>query len=451
MSAGNLFVTVSEDNLEFYRTKSFAQNSVQGERSVVNKYNTWRNLRMAQGKVYPPLDCCIPSLLNNALRTFFCELKKADGNNFKSDSMGTMYANMNRHLQKIDPQLNLYGPEFRQLFDTANGLIKVLATTEPRGKKQAPEITEEQEKELWDTQIMGLNSPNALINALLWKVGTCFGVRGGEEFRTLRLDNFNICKTGMNTSKIMYIDHHSKSNQSGLCKSNSQSVRGPIVEDINNQNSLFNMLHVYQGKIHPDCDITTSFWFQPVKIIKNSNVWFTKVPMGHNKLDVFVKNMAAQAGFGKFYTNHSMRVTTINRLMDHGVSDADIVKYTGHRTTQTLKTYRRNNDRNATKNSAILAGPSNFDFVFNDKEIDEINKLMQEDDDWNLVDDVNTAETKPDSEPSSSSNVDCNFSIDLTQLLAPTPVSSVNQSTQCDSPPHADQATQTDCLFCCKI
>ena len=58
-----------------------------------------------------------------------------------------------------------------------------------------------------------------------------------------------------------------------------------------------------------------------------------------------------------------MRVTIINRLMDHGVSDADIVKYTGHRTTRTLKTYRRNNDRNATKNSAILAGPSKFDFV----------------------------------------------------------------------------------------
>ena len=92
---------------------------------------------------------------------------------------------------------------------------------------------------------MGLNSPNAFINALLWKVGTCFGVRGGEEFRTVRLDNFNICKTGMKTSKIMYIDHHSKSHQSVLCKSNSQSMRGPIIEDINNQNSLFNMLHVY--------------------------------------------------------------------------------------------------------------------------------------------------------------------------------------------------------------
>ena len=75
--------------------------------------------------------------------------------------------------------------------------------------------------------------------------------------------------------------------------------------------------------------------------------------------------MAAQAGFGKFYTNHLLTVTTINRLMDHGVSDTDIVKYTGHRTTRTLNTYRRNNDKNATKNSAILAGPSSFDFCFN--------------------------------------------------------------------------------------
>ena len=31
-------------------------------------------------------------------------------------------------------------------------------------------------------------------------------------------------------------------------------------------------------------------------VIKNSNVSFTKIPMGHNKLDGFVKNMAAQAG-----------------------------------------------------------------------------------------------------------------------------------------------------------
>ena len=131
---------------------------------------------------------------------------------------------------------------------------------------------------------MGLNSPNVLINALLWKVGTCFRVRGGEEFRTVRLDNFNICKTGTNTWEI--IDHHSKSNQSGLCKSNSQ--RGDQSLKILTIKMIYSICYTFTKAKYILIVILLQafgFNFQHVKVIKYSNVWFTKVPMGHNKLD----------------------------------------------------------------------------------------------------------------------------------------------------------------------
>ena len=144
MSAGNLFVTVSEDNLEFYRRPSPLHKTACKVKVVLSTNTTHGETYVWLKEKYIHLLIVVFLHCSTMLwEPFSVNSRKLSVTTSKVIPWVPCTLNMNRHLQKIDPQLNLYGPEFRQLFDTANGLIKVLATTEPRGKKQAPDITDD--------------------------------------------------------------------------------------------------------------------------------------------------------------------------------------------------------------------------------------------------------------------------------------------------------------------
>ncbi|XP_038074483.1 uncharacterized protein LOC119742543 [Patiria miniata] len=53
-------------------------------------------------------------------------------------------------------------------------------------RKQAEEITLEEEESLWQKQILGSSSPSQLLNTLIYLIGLNFALRGGQEHRNLR-------------------------------------------------------------------------------------------------------------------------------------------------------------------------------------------------------------------------------------------------------------------------
>ena len=58
--------------------------------------------------------------------------------------------------------------------------------------------------------------------------------------------------------------------------------------------------------------------------------------MGINSFSTFVKNMLAGMGVNEGFANHSLKVTIVSTLADHGFSDSDIMHTTGHRSASTV-------------------------------------------------------------------------------------------------------------------
>ena len=77
--------------------------------------------------------------------------------------------------------------------------------------------------------------------------------------------------------------------------------------------------------------------------------------MGINSFSTFVKNMLAGIGVNEGFTNHSLKVTTVNTLADHGFSDSNIMRSTGHRSA-TVSGYRRS--VNIDRMSEALSAPA---------------------------------------------------------------------------------------------
>ena len=63
----------------------------------------------------------------------------------------------------------------------------------------------------------------------------------------------------------------------------------------------------------PKESLVNAFYLNPLQKYENRDIWLSTIPLGHNKLNSMVKTMMAEAGFKGYFTNHSLRATTVSR------------------------------------------------------------------------------------------------------------------------------------------
>ena len=107
----------------------------------------------------------------------------------------------------------------------------------------------------------------------------------------------------------------------------------------------------------PDCP-KNAFYLQPLRN-PNGKYWFSKKPIGHNRLEGTVARMCLQAGIVGFHTNHSLRATTATRLYQAGIDEQLVMEQTGHRSLDGVRNYKHSSDSQKKEISKILNCNSN--------------------------------------------------------------------------------------------
>ena len=105
----------------------------------------------------------------------------------------------------------------------------------------------------------------------------------------------------------------------------------------------------------PKDSLLNAFYLKPLQKFKGKSVWYSTVPLGHNKLNSMVKTMMSEAGVQGYYTNHSLRATAVSRLFQN-VDDKLIKGVTGHRS-DALQGYKRETEKQLLKVSKIVTRP----------------------------------------------------------------------------------------------
>ena len=72
--------------------------------------------------------------------------------------------------------------------------------------------------------------------------------------------------------------------------------------------------------------------------------WYSKNPLGHNLLGKTVSCLCTAAGIGGFKTNHSLRATSMSRLYQSGVEEQQVMEWTGHRSIDGVRSYKRTSE-----------------------------------------------------------------------------------------------------------
>ena len=111
----------------------------------------------------------------------------------------------------------------------------------------------------------------------------------------------------------------------------------------------------YVEKLNPKAGVENAFYFKPLVVVNDGNVWYTSLPLGHNKLRDMVKTIMGKTGFKGNYTNHSLRATTASRLFRANVPEQLIREQTGHRS-NAIYAYKGPSSEEKRSVSAVLQG-----------------------------------------------------------------------------------------------
>ena len=82
-------------------------------------------------------------------------------------------------------------------------------------KKCAQPLTSEQENELWEKGIFSIHTAEGLLNAVFWYACKYFGLRGGDEHRSLMREQFSVDIDSVGRH-LWFIGRSSKNVQGGL-------------------------------------------------------------------------------------------------------------------------------------------------------------------------------------------------------------------------------------------
>ena len=205
-------------------------------------------------------------------------------------------------------------------------------------KKQAEPITSEEENLLWEKGALGDSTPQVLLDTMLYLCGIHFALRSGEEHRSLQLSQFQLVCPTDGSPHLIYTENYSKNNQGGL---QHRKVKPKFVTCYANeqdpQRCLVKLFEKYLQHCPPECN---HFYLTPLRKPRG-DIWYSKSPVGHNKLPKTVARICQTVGISCLITNHSLRVTSATRLFQSGIDEQLIMAHTGHRSVDGVRSYKR--------------------------------------------------------------------------------------------------------------
>ena len=231
----------------------------------------------------------------------------------------------------------VHGSEFQ---DFNHVLDKVMQERSARMigtvRKQAQVISLEYENRLWDTNILGEDTPDKLRDTVLYLLGVNCALRAGDEHYNLRRPS-NLWKSQLSFENnefgirclVYHEDTVTKTNKGGLHDMKKERKIVWVKPNSNWQRCPVRIVEKYLRLLPFECNAKKNLYLQSLKKPR-PYCWYSTMPVGINKVRKVVSSMLKQARLDGFFTNHSLHRTCATRLFQAGESVKVVKEITGH-------------------------------------------------------------------------------------------------------------------------
>ncbi len=304
------------------------------------------------------------SEINKFVTKFVYEVVKQDGSPYPPNSLYQIIVGLQRHLREDGrPEIAFFddrSPVFDDLRKSLDARMKQLACDGlGMERKSADPISREMEVQLCEKGLFSRETSEGLVNVVYFYNCKLFGLRSGDEHSSLTVEQF---KFGISDGSeyvqftgseyVQFTGSTSKTYHGGL----KHRKLLPKVLKIHSVPELGERDIVCCYKYYLSLILEKgAFYRRPSKaspLVKQPS--FTNQVIGKNSLSGLVKKFCSQAGFVGNFTGHSGKVTCATELFINDVDEQLIQVQTGHRSTASVRCYKRPQDDHFKKISKIL-------------------------------------------------------------------------------------------------
>ena len=160
--------------------------------------------------------------------------------------------------------------------------------------RRAEPLTTQDEEKFWENGLLGDHTPHALLNTIN---GVYFALKCGKEHRDLRVSPSQIevvSKEG-HRAYLLYTEDQSKNHKGGLKGGKISRKCVKHYANLENPSRCFVRLFTFYKSLCPSNPKQNAFYLQPL-CMPTKQCWFSREPLGHNKLSHVVSEMCMDAG-----------------------------------------------------------------------------------------------------------------------------------------------------------
>lgn len=147
--------------------------------------------------------------------------------------------------------------KFTGIKNTLDNMMKSMSKKgNVQPQNQAIPLTEAEEEKLWQNNILGEDSPEQLVNTVLFLFGIHFVLHGGDEHKSLKVGCTQQISIKTDTENdLQYLEYkacHTKNNQGGLRDRKCQQKVVHTYENVNNKKRCIVRLYQKYLGLHPN-------------------------------------------------------------------------------------------------------------------------------------------------------------------------------------------------------
>ena len=290
--------------------------------------------------------------LNACLKSFYTSARKHDGQFYKSSSLKSIRAAIDRYLRS-PPRCKQFSIIADAAFTEANKILDAFVKDLRKsgrisGIVHKKAISKQQIQKLFESGELGpadTKDPAQLQRTAWFYLALFFGRRGRENQREMKPGMLALRMTPQGEEYFKLNRQFpgavpaTKNHQGGLSDAEDESD-AKIFSAPDHPRCPVKTIKNYLSHLNPKLDVL----FQRPREVRSFNpdenkVWFCNAPLGLNTLNTMMKSMSSRAGIQPHLTNHCLRATSVTVLSDGNCETRHIRSVTGHKSDQSIESY----------------------------------------------------------------------------------------------------------------
>lgn len=328
MATKRRFASLEDEDRENLLENVDSKNTKRQTRTAINGFREY----LTEKSLSLDFESYDDAQLDDVLSKFYMEMRNKNGEMYKKTTMQSYRQGLQRHLSKTRDIDILKGDNFKKSQKAYQCMTKELKRLGLAAVEHYPAIADADIEKMYMFFCKDLESPKMLQYKVFVDIMIHFGRRGRENLATLTRQDFAVQPDPEGTLYIYKThDELTKNHQTDSEKSSD----GRMYEIKGSDRCPVRSFVKYIRRLNPNCNKL----FQQPKLTAKDGIHYDNIPLGHNKLGIYMNEISKAANLSREYTNHSCRATTVHILDEAQIPSRHIMSVTGHKSEASLKTY----------------------------------------------------------------------------------------------------------------